>query len=122
MNTKALTFGIVGFLLGGLTVSVAASLQGISSHSTDGMSMSQMNEELSDKTGDEFDSLFISHMTDHHEGAVDMAKLALKNAKHPEIKQLATDIVSAQEKEINQMEQWRTDWGYKSAEHDDMSH
>jgi uncharacterized protein (DUF305 family) len=49
------------------------------------------------------DELFIDAMVPHHEGAVDMAEVALKNADHNEIKQLAEDIVSAQEAEIRKL-------------------
>ena len=49
------------------------------------------------------DELFIDAMVPHHEGAVEMAEVALKNAEHNEIKQLAEDIVSAQEAEIKEL-------------------
>ena len=53
-----------------------------------------------------------------------MAKLADKNAKHDEIKVLANEIVSAQSKEIDLMQTWQSDWGYKGTptSHDTMSH
>jgi len=41
----------------------------------------------------------------HHEGAVKMAELALKLAKHPEVKQLAEEIKRDQTREISQMRQ-----------------
>ena len=50
--------------------------------------------------GEDYDRLFIANMIAHHQGAVDMANLALKNAKHQEIKDLATAIVTAQTTEI----------------------
>jgi hypothetical protein len=40
-----------------------------------------------------------------------MAKY-LTNAKHPELRQMGQDIITAQNKEINQMKQWIQDWGY----------
>ena len=67
---------------------------------------------LKEKTGDDFDRAFISEMIDHHQGAIDMAKLAEKNAKHGEVKNLAKDIISAQTKEIDMMEQWQSSWRY----------
>ncbi len=72
--------------------------------------MAGMNEALAGKKGDEFDRAFIEEMIVHHEGAVDMAKLALANAKHQEIKTLANAIISAQTKEINQMKEWLKNW------------
>ena len=65
---------------------------------------------LEGKTGDEFDKAFLSEMIMHHEGAVEMAQAALANAKHQEIKDLAKNIISAQNKEIADMQKWSTDW------------
>lgn len=76
------------------------------------MRMDEMVEELKDKTGDEFDKTFVSLMIEHHEGAIDMAEEATKNAKHQEIKDLADSIIEAQTKEINQMKNWQKTWGY----------
>lgn len=49
------------------------------------------------------DKAFLSGTVPHHENAVEMAKLALEKGERKEIKQLAEDIVSAQESEIAQM-------------------
>mgnify|MGYP002777005340 CR=1 FL=1 len=57
-----------------------------------------------------FDLRFMNAMIPHHEGAVTMAQDALKKSKRPEIKQLAKDIITAQQKEIAQMKQWRKAW------------
>ena len=73
-------------------------------------SMQGMMQGLENKTGDEFDKAFISEMILHHQGAIDMANAALKNAKHQEIKDLANAIISAQTKEINQMKEWQQAW------------
>ena len=58
----------------------------------------------------EFDLRFINAMIPHHEGAVVMASYALNKSKRPEIKKLAQAIISSQEAEIKQMEQWRQAW------------
>lgn len=80
----------------------------------DHMSMSDMmismNAELKGKSGDAFDTAFLSEMIVHHEGAVEMAKLALTNAKHQEIKDLASAIITAQNKEIAEMKGWSKGW------------
>ena len=44
--------------------------------------MTEMNAALSSKTGDTFDEAFLLEMIAHHQGAVQMANLALTNAKH----------------------------------------
>jgi len=49
------------------------------------------------------DERFIDEMVPHHQGAVEMAEVALENAEHEEIKQLSENIVSAQESEIEEL-------------------
>ncbi len=72
--------------------------------------MGSMINGLSGKTGDAFDKAFIDEMIVHHEGAVSMAQAALTNAKHQEIKNMASAIISAQTREIDQMKAWRLAW------------
>jgi uncharacterized protein (DUF305 family) len=72
--------------------------------------MANMNAGLQGKTGDTFDQEFLSEMIVHHQGAIDMAKLALTNAKHPEIKNLANGIITAQTNEIAEMKAWQKTW------------
>lgn len=76
----------------------------------DGMTMNDMVESLKGKTGNDFDKTFLSGMIEHHQGAIDMAKLAQQSAGHDQIKKMADDIISAQEKEIVEMKQWQSDW------------
>lgn len=65
--------------------------------------------------GEDYDRMFLANMIAHHEGAVEMANLALTNASHQEIKTLATAIVSAQTSEINNMTAWQKTWGYPAS-------
>ena len=78
------------------------------------MSMSEMTTFLKSKSGDDFDKAFMSEMIIHHQGAIVMANLAKQSAKHDEIKTLAANILAAQSKEIDMMQTWQTQWGYKS--------
>ena len=67
------------------------------SGSTDDASeMLKENSEYSDER-------FIDAMVPHHQGAIEMAQVALGNAEHPEILALAEEIVAAQETEIGQL-------------------
>src|SRR5690242_4345104 len=59
-------------------------------------------------TGEDYDRMFLANMIAHHQGAVDMANLALTSAKHQEIKDMANNIISAQTKEIGDMQNWQT--------------
>lgn len=83
-------------------------------HSAMGMmdDMDGMTQVLLGKSGDDFDRSFISLMIEHHQSAIDMAQPGASNAKREEVRQLTKDIVSAQTKEIKQMRQWQSDWGY----------
>lgn len=72
-------------------------------------------KEYSQIKGEDYDRLFIANMIAHHQGAVSMAKLALQNAKHPDLKDMAKDIVAAQESEIADMKTWQSKWGYPSS-------
>jgi len=60
--------------------------------------------------GGPFDAQFIDSMIEHHRGAIAMAEQALKESQRPEIKQLAQNIISSQQQEIDQMTGWRTQW------------
>ncbi|WP_437966876.1 DUF305 domain-containing protein [Sorangium sp. So ce260] len=72
------------------------------------MDMVRQNEEL--KTAEPFDRAFIDAMIPHHEMAIDAAEVALQKAEHAEIKTLASGILEAQQREIDQMEAWRAEW------------
>jgi uncharacterized protein (DUF305 family) len=68
-----------------------------------GMGSGGMAREMVMENGKYSDKAFIDAMVPHHEGAVDMAEVALNNAENEQIKQLAEDIVSAQEAEIEKL-------------------
>jgi len=94
METKPLLYGLVGFFIGGLIVSlaaVAADNRTVSHMDDSGneMTMSMMTDELKDKKGDAYDEAFISYMIMHHQAAIDMAKHSDVNAKHDEVKRLS---------------------------------
>lgn len=74
------------------------------------ISMNEMSGMLMPLTGDEFDKMFLDMMISHHQGAIDMANLALTNSQRKEIKDLANDIISAQTGEIKMMNDWMKGW------------
>jgi uncharacterized protein (DUF305 family) len=72
-----------------------------------GMSMAEMGmaHDSGDMKGSSgvVDQMFASMMTDHHKGAIAMARMALERGEHPEIKTLARAIIAAQEREVKIM-------------------
>lgn len=48
------------------------------------------------------DAMFYEMMIPHHQGAIDMSELALKNAGRAEVKELARTIIAAQKAEVAQ--------------------
>jgi uncharacterized protein (DUF305 family) len=57
-----------------------------------------------------FDAMFIDSMIPHHQGAIMMAEECLDTAEHEELRQMALQIIEAQEAEIEQLQQWREEW------------
>ena len=61
-------------------------------------------------TADSFDRQFIDMMVPHHQGAIEMAKLAQQRGEHEEVKQLADAIIRSQDDEIRTRKEWRKSW------------
>ena len=57
-----------------------------------------------------YDLQFLDTMTHHHQGAIDMAEMAVKKTQNQELKAFAQKIISDQKKEIAQMKDWREKW------------
>lgn len=62
------------------------------------------------RTAKPFDKAFIEEMIPHHQMAVMMAEMLKNSTTRPEMKQLAEDIIKAQNKEIEQMRSWHSQW------------
>lgn len=75
-------------------------------HGDGGGMMSQADmDALKNATGTEAARLFLTGMITHHQGAITMAKDEVANGQNPEAKQLAQDIIDAQQAEITTMNQ-----------------
>lgn len=81
--------------------------------------MSGMDMEMGDEQVDS-DLKFIDAMTVHHQSAVEMSEIALDEAEHPELVELAEEIIAAQKQEIVQFQEWRDAW-YPDAPESDLS-
>jgi uncharacterized protein (DUF305 family) len=57
-----------------------------------------------------FDRAFIDMMIPHHQGAVRMAPAKSAKGRNPKLRALARRIINAQDREIREMNQWRTHW------------
>jgi len=95
----------------------ASSGEMMEDHSSMGMMNTNagMMNELNGKTGEAFDKAFLEQMIMHHQSAINMAATGKTNAQHQEVKDLTVAIVAAQTKEIKQMKQWQSEWGYSSS-------
>ena len=139
MKKEVVIGSLAGVIVGGLLVGITATLavnnnnqtmmRMMGMHTTtdnrgmmhnDDMTMGEMSASLQGKRGDAFDEAFLSGMIAHHQGAIDMAKLVQANAKHDELKVMANDILTAQSKEITQMQTWQTQWGYANTQQNHM--
>ncbi len=110
-NTNYL-YGGVGLLLGIILATVFSPNVSMNNHAGHDMKdmMHDMASSLDGKTGAEFDKAFLSEMIVHHEGAVDMAKDVLEKSDRAELRTLASEIISAQNKEIEMMQKWQKEW------------
>jgi uncharacterized protein (DUF305 family) len=72
-------------------------------HGSMGMGSGGMAREMVMENGKYSDRAFIDAMVPHHQGAVEMAQVALENAEHEEIKQLSRNIISSQQAEIEEL-------------------
>jgi uncharacterized protein (DUF305 family) len=82
----------------------ADDMQGMDHSNMDIGSEGMMNaSEMLMENGEYSDERFIDAMVPHHQGAISMAEVALENAEHPELLQLAENVISTQQAEIEEL-------------------
>ena len=59
------------------------------------------------------DADFMRQMRGHHQGAVDMAKIALAQGKDATVRKLARNVIVSQEREIAIIDKWLKDRDHK---------
>ena len=71
-------------------------------------SMEKMNRDMAGApmTGDA-DRDFVAMMMPHHQGAIDMARIYLRDGKDPVIRKMAQAIIADQEREIRAFKAWQ---------------
>jgi uncharacterized protein (DUF305 family) len=72
-------------------------------HGSMGMGSKGMARQMVMENGKYSDKAFIDAMVPHHQGAIAMAEVALKNAEHQEVIQLSRNIISSQQAEIEEL-------------------
>lgn len=79
-----------------------------------GMSMDGTMDMTADvdalRTAEPFDRAFIEAMTAHHESAIAAAGIVAGSTDRAELRQLAAEIIEAQQREIDQMQGWLVEW------------
>ena len=72
----------------------------------------RMHEDMATAFTGDPDVDFAQGMIPHHEGAIAMAEIVLEHGEDDEIRQLAEDIIAAQESEIAFLKEWLQRHGY----------
>lgn len=109
-NENVILYGIIG-LITGVILTILFTSNVVNNDMTDMMQMMGMHpSNKSNGIMSNIDEHFIEQMIPHHEGAIEMAKLAQERATQPEIKTLANSIIKSQSEEITTMKNWYKDW------------
>lgn len=114
MNNQPFIYVIAGVIIGALIV------WGITANAVNNQNYGMMGimgirtGNIQTNTGQfgmgNIDAHFIEQMIPHHQDAITMARLALEQAEHDEIKTLAQNIITSQSAEIGQMKSWYKSW------------
>ena len=69
-------------------------------------SEAEMHRKMAAASGRTIDQAYVAKMIAHHEGAVAMAKVALRDSRNPDIRRMAQTVIDAQTREIAEMKAW----------------
>ncbi|WP_396594186.1 DUF305 domain-containing protein [Brevundimonas sp. R86498] len=69
-------------------------------------SEAEMHRLMAAATGATVDEAYIAKMIAHHQGAVAMAEVALRDSRDPEVRRMAGAVIAAQTREIAEMRAW----------------
>ena len=70
-------------------------------------SEAEMHRLMAAASGETVDQAYIAKMIAHHQGAVAMAEVALRDSHDPEVRRMAQAVIDTQTREIAEMRAWR---------------
>jgi len=97
-------------MMGGMADMMGGMMPGMHGMDMAGMMDPEAAAEAMRAAPEPFDLAFINAMNPHHMMALMMAEMAVQNAVHPELAQLAQGMIDAQVQEIQQLSTWRATW------------
>ena len=110
MKKEPILYGIIGLLAGSL-LTLLLTTNAVNNNNYGMMQIMGIRQGIGNSsTTNNLDKHFIEQMIPHHEGAIEMAKLAQERSKRPEILTLAKAIIQSQSQEITQMRTWYKNW------------
>lgn len=69
-------------------------------------SEAEMHRKMAAASGQTIDQAYVAKMIAHHEGAIAMAKVALRDSRDPAIRRMARTVIDTQTREIAEMKAW----------------
>ena len=66
----------------------------------------KMHRDMDITFSNDADVDFVRGMIPHHQGAIDMAKVALQHTKDEQVRKWAAEVIREQEREIAEMQEW----------------
>lgn len=67
----------------------------------------EMHRGMTQASGQTVDQAYVAKMIAHHQGALAMAQVALRDSRDPDIRRMAQAVVDAQTREIAEMQAWK---------------
>jgi uncharacterized protein (DUF305 family) len=105
MSCPMMQGGMAGMRQGGMQMGQPRGDQSVGSLAMNAVNERMHREMMMEYTGN-VDVDFARNMVNHHQGAIDMAKIVAAFGKDPKMRELAQNIIKAQESEITVMRAW----------------
>lgn len=88
---------------------VANFLNAATPSSSSSMTTTKTTSTTTTMNGQNYDAQFLDRMIKHHQDGISMAKMAQQKSQSQEIKSMTQKMISDQQKELTQMQEWRND-------------